>query len=262
MAAPTPVSALVHSSTLVTAGVYLLVRFRVLLGCSRILFIIRLATMLMSGIGACLEQDAKKIVALSTLSQLGVIIFSLSIGLSGIAFFHLLTHALFKSLLFICMGLYIHGASNQQDLRGIGQQMHSIPVVSCCLVTSSLALSGFPFLSGFYSKDLIIELFQFKLIGVFIYGLVILTVLLTVVYSVRLIAYLYIIDLGFTILVGARLETIVSVGPMLFLLGSSIIGGAFFYGVITPVVLVGLPSYFRVLVLGLVLLTLLGSLFY
>jgi NADH-ubiquinone oxidoreductase chain 5 len=81
IAAPTPVSALVHSSTLVTAGVYLLIRFNEITGCSKILFLIRLLTMLLSGLGACLEQDAKKIVALSTLSQLGVIIFSLSIGL-------------------------------------------------------------------------------------------------------------------------------------------------------------------------------------
>jgi len=81
MAAPTPVSALVHSSTLVTAGVYLLIRFNGVIGCSQALFLIRLLTMLLSGLGACFEQDAKKIVALSTLSQLGVIVFSLSMGL-------------------------------------------------------------------------------------------------------------------------------------------------------------------------------------
>jgi NADH-ubiquinone oxidoreductase chain 5 len=229
IAAPTPVSALVHSSTLVTAGVYLLIRFRTLLGCSKILLVVSLFTMFISGLGACLEQDAKKIIALSTLSQLGLIIFSLSLGLSIMAFFHLLTHALFKSLLFMCIGLYIHGAADQQDLRGIGQQFNSIPIVSCYFLTSLFALRGFPFLSGFYSKDLIIELFRFKYIGVGLYIMILSTVFITVAYRIRLLIYLYVQEIGRKIFSHSKRENFVSFLPIGILFSMSVIGGASLY---------------------------------
>jgi NADH-ubiquinone oxidoreductase chain 5 len=159
MAAPTPVSALVHSSTLVTAGVYLLIRFREVLGVSYRLFLLSVSTMFISGLGANFEIDIKRVVALSTLSQLGVIMMSLSLGLVDLAFFHLLTHALFKSLLFLCAGVYIHGAQDIQDVRGLGAASLSAPLTSLYFIGCSLALCGFPFLSGFYRRDLILELF-------------------------------------------------------------------------------------------------------
>jgi len=117
MAAPTPVSSLVHSSTLVTAGVYLLIRFYNIFEIKYFLFIISLFTMIISGVGAVFETDLKKIIALSTLSQLGIIIITLSFGLIEISFFHLLRHALFKSLLFLCAGGYIHSLGDFQDSR-------------------------------------------------------------------------------------------------------------------------------------------------
>lgn len=157
IAAPTPVSALVHSSTLVTAGVYLIIRFHHLLGANFFLLYVGCLTIFMSGLGANFEIDLKKIIALSTLSQLGVIIFTLSLGLIELAFFHLLSHALFKSLLFLCAGVYIHGAGDCQDIRLLGGVMKSIPVRSLFFGCCSLSLCGFPFLSGFYSKDLILE---------------------------------------------------------------------------------------------------------
>ena len=130
MAAPTPVSALVHSSTLVTAGVYLLIRFRELLNINIFLFYLGAITMFMSGLGANFEIDLKKIIALSTLRQLGVIIFVLALGYKELSFFHLLTHALFKSLLFLCAGAAIHRALDCQDIRGLGGFFQDSPVSS------------------------------------------------------------------------------------------------------------------------------------
>lgn len=124
MAAPTPVSSLVHSSTLVTAGVYLLVRFypslRVHSYFCFLIFYVGVVTCLMARFSALYENDLKKIVALSTLSQLGVMIMALGLGLPILSFFHLITHALFKALLFICAGTIIHNIQNNQDVRLIG----------------------------------------------------------------------------------------------------------------------------------------------
>jgi len=253
IAAPTPVSALVHSSTLVTAGVYLLIRFNEVISSSKTLFFIRLLTMLLSGLGACLEQDAKKIVALSTLSQLGVIIFSLSVGLWEIAFFHLLSHALFKSLLFICMGIYIHGRVNQQDLRGIGFQYTSIPVVSRYFLVSSLSLSGFPFLSGFYSKDSVVELFQASFIGVLSYSLLLLCILRTVIYRVRLLVSLYIVEMNSKVLILDLGERVLSLAPMLTLFGMSIMGGSILFRRSVPLFLVGFIPRLRISLLVMVI---------
>ena len=161
MAAPTPVSALVHSSTLVTAGVYLLIRFyNFIINYEKsmilLLFIGRL-TILMSGINANYEIDFKKIIALSTLSQLGLIIGVLSIGLIKFSFFHLLIHALFKALLFLCAGVFIHRIINFQDIRVSGGFNNQLIIVIIFFNISRLALSGIPFLAGFYRKDLILE---------------------------------------------------------------------------------------------------------
>lgn len=262
IAAPTPVSALVHSSTLVTAGVYLLIRFTVVLGCSGTLLTIRMATMLLSGLGACLEQDAKRIIALSTLRQLGVMMFSLSLGLWEIAYFHLLTHALFKSLLFMCIGLYIHGASNQQDLRGIGRQISRIPLVSCYFFGSFLALGGFPFISGFYSKDLIIELFESEVVGVISFILVLFMVILTIIYSFRLVSYLYAIECGSKVVLRYRLEGLCSTIPIFFLYVLSVVGGSIFGWVFVPLVLVSFSVIGKLIVTFTALGALVSSLAY
>jgi NADH-ubiquinone oxidoreductase chain 5 len=160
IAAPTPVSSLVHSSTLVTAGVYLMIRFNFLLvttNLGKYLFFIAIITTLMAGVGANYEIDLKKIIALSTLRQLGLIIRILSLGYPILAFFHLLTHAIFKALLFICAGNFIHRLKNNQDIRWIGGLRIHIPVTASCFLVANIALCGLPFLAGFYSKDLILE---------------------------------------------------------------------------------------------------------
>lgn len=189
IAAPTPVSALVHSSTLVTAGVYLLIRFNVLLLDSflgKALLIIGGLTIFIAGIGANLEIDLKKIIALSTLSQLGLIIRILALGFYKLAFFHLLTHALFKALLFICAGVIIHQIKNSQDIRYMGGFINFIPLTSSFFSVSNLALCGTPFLAGFYSKDLILEIIYFSNINIIVFFLFVFSTGLTVCYSFRL----------------------------------------------------------------------------
>jgi NADH-ubiquinone oxidoreductase chain 5 len=191
MAAPTPVSALVHSSTLVTAGVYLLIRFSSLLSnfnCS-FFVLLGLLTIFISGIGAIFEFDLKKIIALSTLSQLGLIIRILFIGYPLMAFFHLLTHAFFKALLFLCAGLIIHVIGDSQDIRHMGISVVYLPFTCTCFCISRLSLCGFPFLSGFYSKDLVLETLVIDSYNIFLYILFIISVGLTAAYSSRLIYY-------------------------------------------------------------------------
>lgn len=190
MAAPTPVSSLVHSSTLVTAGVYLIIRFNEALiqtSGSRILFLIASLTIFIAGLGANFETDLKKVIALSTLRQLGLIMGALSLGLSSLAFFHLLTHALFKALLFICAGNIIHSLGDNQDIRWIGGLGLQIPITSACFAVSNLALCGFPFLAGFYSKDAILEAVSADFINWIGVILFLVSTGLTVRYTTRLI---------------------------------------------------------------------------
>lgn len=192
IAAPTPVSALVHSSTLVTAGVYLLIRFNTLIVdtiSSKILLLLAGLTMFMAGLGANFEFDLKKIIALSTLSQLGLIMRILAIGFPKLAYFHLLTHALFKALLFMCAGAIIHNMKDSQDIRTMGALTTGMPMTVACLRVANLALCGTPFLAGFYSKDLILEISRISVINGLTYLLYFFSTGLTVCYSVRLVLY-------------------------------------------------------------------------
>ena len=191
IAAPTPVSALVHSSTLVTAGIYLLIRFygRLDLFILKILLLLGLFTMIIARIRANLEYDLKKIIALSTLRQLGIIIVILSLGNPELAFFHLLIHAIFKALLFICAGLIIHLLRNIQDIRFIGRICLKIPLLRRYFILANLSLCGLPFLRGFYSKDLVYEVLSIQIVGMFIYFIYYLSIGLTVRYRFRLIYF-------------------------------------------------------------------------
>jgi len=193
IAAPTPVSSLVHSSTLVTAGVYLVIRLRCFFEqgvLSIILIYISIITMFISGLGAVFEIDIKKVVALSTLSQLGLIIIILSIGFYDLAFFHLLTHAIFKAILFLCAGVIIHGVGSNQDIRRIGLIFNLRPLVRGIICLSSFSLIGFPFLSGFYSKDIILEIIYLVNNSFIIILFIMLSTILTTIYRIRLIYYI------------------------------------------------------------------------
>nr|YP_010181253.1 NADH dehydrogenase subunit 5 [Bactrothrips quadrituberculatus]QVD42823.1 NADH dehydrogenase subunit 5 [Bactrothrips quadrituberculatus] len=194
MAAPTPVSSLVHSSTLVTAGIYLMMRFNnYIMKCEmmmKFLFIIGTITMFMAGVGANFENDLKKIIALSTLSQLGLMMLTLSFGLMSFSFFHLTTHALFKALLFLCAGVMIHNYKDIQDIRILSYMVYYLPITTMCFNMANLSLCGFPFLSGFYSKDLIIEMFIISEKNIIFFFLCLLSTSLTVSYTFRLLYYL------------------------------------------------------------------------
>nr|YP_010175157.1 NADH dehydrogenase subunit 5 [Olidiana longisticka]QSJ61363.1 NADH dehydrogenase subunit 5 [Olidiana longisticka] len=201
MAAPTPVSALVHSSTLVTAGVYLMIRFfNMVFYMSYFFVFISLITVIMSSFCGIFEYDLKKIIAYSTLSQLGLMMFSLFMGLVDLSYFHLLSHAVFKSLLFLCSGIFIYYMSDVQDIRMLGFMCKLFPVTTSCFNISWLSLCGIPFLSGFYSKDMLIDYSLDSSLNFFVYFLLYFSLCLTLFYSFRLFYYSMITNMGFFVM--------------------------------------------------------------
>nr|YP_009185964.1 NADH dehydrogenase subunit 5 [Sciodrepoides watsoni]ALO70906.1 NADH deshydrogenase subunit 5 [Sciodrepoides watsoni] len=191
MAAPTPVSSLVHSSTLVTAGVYLLIRFNFALSENLMYFALFISslTMFMAGLAANFEFDLKKIIALSTLSQLGLMMSIIFLGDYKLAFFHLLTHALFKALLFMCAGVIIHNFLNCQDIRYMGSLINIMPLTCVMFNVANFSLCGLPFLAGFYSKDLILEVLSLNYLNFYIYLIFFISTGLTMSYTIRLMYY-------------------------------------------------------------------------
>nr|QXP99648.1 NADH dehydrogenase subunit 5 [Smyrna blomfildia] len=230
MAAPTPVSALVHSSTLVTAGVYLLIRFNSLLVDMfffSVLLLMSGLTMFMAGICANYEFDLKKIIAFSTLSQLGLMMSILSMGYGDLAFFHLLTHAMFKALLFMCAGVIIHMMGDNQDIRMMGGVSLYIPLTSLCMNISNLALCGIPFLAGFYSKDMILELVSMSNLNLLVFYLYYFSTGLTMFYTLRLLMYLMINDYNLLSVYNLYDEDFIMLKSMFMLLFMSLISGSF-----------------------------------
>nr|YP_010403030.1 NADH dehydrogenase subunit 5 [Sirsoe methanicola]UQV94838.1 NADH dehydrogenase subunit 5 [Sirsoe methanicola] len=230
MAAPTPVSALVHSSTLVTAGVFLLIRFYPSLSKLQLfhtsLLCMATLTMFMAGMNAMAECDLKKIIALSTLSQLGVMMSSIALGLPTLALFHLVTHALFKALLFVCAGTLIHIHHHSQDLRTVGNLSHQMPLTMSALLTANLALCGLPFMAGFFSKDLIIEMSLFNPTNPLIIIMFSIATGLTAAYSMRLtLTALTTPNMSLPPQFTSDEDTNTTI-PMLFLASGAIIGGA------------------------------------
>lgn len=227
IAAPTPVSALVHSSTLVTAGIYLIIRFNKLLidnELNKILFFLAVFTIFISGLIANLEVDLKKIIALSTLRQLGLIIIILSLGLEIIAFYHLLVHAIFKSILFICAGAIIHSIINNQDIRLFGNLKEIIPFVIICFFIANLALCGFPFIAGFYSKDFIIELIYRIRLNTYILLFIVVSLIFTVSYSIRLFYYIFFRGVKFYRYINLSEDKLINVSIIILVFFRVIIG--------------------------------------
>nr|WCS91785.1 NADH dehydrogenase subunit 5 [Dyscolus lucifuga] len=252
MAAPTPVSALVHSSTLVTAGIYLLIRFNVILNENLCMFLLLISTltMFMAGLGANFEFDLKKIIALSTLSQLGLMMSILSMGNYKLAFFHLLTHALFKALLFMCAGAIIHNLKDMQDIRFMGNLMVQMPLTCICMNVSNLALCGMPFLAGFYSKDLILEIVCMDFMNMFIFFMFFISTGLTVCYSFRLCYYSITGDFNFYSFHSLNDEGWIMLKSMLMMLISVIFMGSMLSWFIFPTpIMICLPIELKTLAL-------------
>nr|QPZ94297.1 NADH dehydrogenase subunit 5 [Gloydius saxatilis] len=191
MEGPTPVSALLHSSTMVVAGVFLLIRLHPILNNSHSMkmmcLILGATTTMFAAAAAITQHDIKKIIALSTTSQLGLMMTMLGLNQPTLAFLHMTMHSFFKALLFLCSGSFIHNLNNEQDLRMMGNLLKSAPMTSSFTIIASLSLMGMPFLSGFYSKDTIIETMANSHVNLWALTITLIATTLSASYSMQII---------------------------------------------------------------------------
>lgn len=249
IAAPTPVSSLVHSSTLVTAGVYLLLRYRIVEEVSRFLMVVSSITIILGGVSALFEEDLKKVVALSTLSQLGIMVFVIRIGFKLICLFHLYIHALLKASLFLGVGSIIHCRREQKILFMKGGVIDS-PGRRRIIIISCAALSGVPFLCGWFSKDLILEVLLSNVS--WLYRIIfLLGSLRRVIYSGRLTWMCVFVPIG-SLPLSQRADCRVMLISIIILLITLLLRGTFFFywlGVESAIVLIEVDKISRIFII-------------
>lgn len=250
MEGPTPVSALIHAATMVTAGVYLLIRSSPLLEYSSTLLLLCLwlgaLTTVFSSLVGLFQQDIKKVIAYSTMSQLGMMVIAVGLSSYNIALFHLVNHAFYKGLLFLGAGSIIHAVGDHQDFRKYGGLIRFLPLTYSIMVIASLSLVAFPFMAGFYSKDLILESAygQFTFSAISVYYIAVIGAIFTTLYSVKV--------LGLTFWAKPsgsknfyKLESITSESNIYMILPLIILAiFSIFFGFITRDIFVGLGSGF------------------